>query len=139
MIMAGFQAFWNLPLRRLRIRAENWQEACRSPCVFVGNNEYDLKGSSFGNRERLDGGDLGVFIARQQSRLALLWLAAKCIAGLVDQRDLRIIAIAAVEVSSRRKRLLVALDGEIQWMQTPLHYRTRPAALHVLAPLPAQQ
>jgi diacylglycerol kinase family enzyme len=139
MIMAGLRAFWNLPLRRLRIRAENWQEACRSPCVFVGNNAYHLKGSSFGSRERLDGGELCLFVAREQSRLALLWLAVRCVAGVVDQRDLRTVATPAVEISSRRKHLLVAFDGEIQWMQTPLHYRTRPAALRVLAPLSAQQ
>jgi diacylglycerol kinase family enzyme len=139
MIMAGLRAFWNLPLRRLRIRAQNWQEACRSPCVFIGNNEYHLKGSSFGSRERLDGGELCLFVARQQSRLALLWVAVRCVAGLVDQSDLRTVATPAVEVSSRRKRLLVAFDGEIQWMQMPLHYRTRPAALRVLAPLPTHR
>jgi diacylglycerol kinase family enzyme len=139
MIMAGLRAFWNLPLRRLRIRAQDWQEACRSPCVFIGNNEYHLKGSSFGSRERLDGGELCLFVAREQSRLALLWLAVRCVAGLVDQRDLRYLATPAIEVGSRRKRLLVALDGEIQWIQTPLNYRTRPAALRVFAPLPAHR
>jgi diacylglycerol kinase family enzyme len=87
----------------------------------------------------LDGGQLCLFVARRQSRLALLWVAVRCVAGLVDQRDLRTVASPAVEVSSRRKRLLVAFDGEIQWMRTPLHYRTRPAALRVLAPLPTPQ
>jgi diacylglycerol kinase family enzyme len=106
--------------------------------VFIGNNAYDLKGSSFGSRERLDGGELCLFVARQQSRLALLWLAVRCVAGLVDQRDLRTVAVPAVEVSSRRKRLLVALDGEIQSMRTPLHYRIRRAAIRVFAALPAQ-
>jgi diacylglycerol kinase family enzyme len=139
MIMAGFRAFWNLPLHRLRIRAQNWQEACRSPCVFIGNNEYHLKGSSIGSRERLDGGELCLFVARQQGRLALLWVAVRCVAGLVDQSDLRTVATPAVEVSSRRKRLLVAFDGEIQWMQTPLHYRIRSAAIRVLVPLPAHR
>jgi diacylglycerol kinase family enzyme len=135
MIMAGMRAFWNLPLRRLRIRAQNWQEACRSPCVFIGNNEYQLKGSSFGSRESLERGELCLFVATRQSRLALLWVAVRCIAGRVDQSDLRLVATPSVEVGSRRKRLLVAFDGEIQWMQTPLHYRIRPAALRVLAPL----
>jgi diacylglycerol kinase family enzyme len=128
-----------LPLRRLRIRAQNWQDACRSPCVFIGNNEYHLKGSSFGSRERLDGGELCLFVAKQRGRLALLWLAVRCVGGLVDQRDLRTVTVPAAEVSSRRKRLLVALDGEIQSMQTPLHYRIRPAAIRVLAPLPARR
>jgi diacylglycerol kinase family enzyme len=139
MIIAGFRAFWNLPLRRLRIRAENWQEARRSPCVFIGNNEYHLKGSSFGSRERLDGSELCLFVAKEQSRLALLWLAVRCIAGLVDQRDLRTVTASAVEVSSRRKRFLVAFDGEVQSMQTPLHYRIRPGALRVLAALPTHR
>lgn len=138
MIIAGLRAFWNLPLHRLRIRAQNWQEACRSPCVFIGNNEYHLKGSSFASRESLDGGQLCLFVAKQQSRLTLLWVAVRCVVGLVDQRDLRNVATPAVEVGSRRKRLLVAFDGEIQWMQTPLRYRTRPAALRVLAPVPKQ-
>jgi diacylglycerol kinase family enzyme len=136
MIMAFIRAFWNFPLRRLRIRAQDWQDACRSPCVFIGNNAYDLKGASFGSRERLDGGELCLFVARQQSPLALLWLGVRCVAGLVDQRDLRTLAVAAVEVSSRRTRLLVALDGEIRSMQAPLRYRIRPAAIRMLAPLP---
>jgi diacylglycerol kinase family enzyme len=137
--MAVFRAFWNLPLHRLRIRAQHWQQACRSPCVFIGNNEYHLKGASFGSRERLDGGELCLFVARPQSRLALLWVAVRSVAGLVDQSDLRTVATPAVEVSSRRKRLLVALDGEIQWIRTPLHYRIRPAALRVFAPSPTHK
>jgi diacylglycerol kinase family enzyme len=137
MIMAFFRAFRNLPLRRLRIRAQDWQDACRSPCVFIGNNAYDLKGSSFGSRERLDRGELCLFVARQQSPLALLWLGVRCIARLVNQRDLRAVTVPALEVSSRRKRLLVALDGEIRSMQTPLRYRIRPAAIRLLAPLPS--
>jgi diacylglycerol kinase family enzyme len=138
MILAAFRAFRNLPLRRLWICAQSWQDACRSPCVFIGNNEYDLKGSSFGSRKRLDRGELCLFVARQQSRLALLWVAVRCVAGVVDQSDLRTVATPAVEVSSRRKRLLVALDGEIRSMRTPLHYRTRPAAIRVLTALPTQ-
>lgn len=136
MIMAFFRAFRNFPLRRLRIRAQDWQDACRSPCVFIGNNAYILKGSSFGSRERLDGGELCLFVARQQSPLALLWLGVRCVAGLVGQRDLRTVPVAAVEVDSRRKRLLVALDGEVRSMQTPLRYRIRPAAIRMLVPLP---
>lgn len=137
MIMAFFRAFRNLPLRRLQIRAQDWQDACRSPCVFIGNNAYDLKGSAFGSRERLDAGKLCLFVARQQNPLALLWLGVRCVAGLVDQRDLRTDQVAAVEVGSSRKRLLVALDGEVRSMQTPLRYRIRPAAICILAPLPS--
>jgi diacylglycerol kinase family enzyme len=131
MALASLRAFRNLPLRRLTVHAAGWQDSCRTPCVFIGNNRYELQGSSFGSRQSLDRGELCLFVASQQSRLALLWLGVRCIAGA--PRDLRIVAAQSVEVSSHRKRLLVARDGEIQSMQTPLHYRTRPAALRVLA------
>jgi diacylglycerol kinase family enzyme len=137
MFLAGLRALRNLPLRRLRIRAGGWQHAVRSPCVFIGNNRYDLKGPSFGSRERLDAGELCLCVAKEQSRFRLLWLAVKCATGLVDQRDLRILTLATLEVGSRRNRLLVSYDGEIQLMRTPLKYRTRPAALRVFSSLPA--
>jgi diacylglycerol kinase family enzyme len=139
MFLAGLRAIRNLPLRRLRIRAGDWQDAVRSPCVFIGNNRYDLKGPSFGGRDRLDAGELCLCVAKQQSRLGLLWLGAKCVTGVVDRRDLRIQTLDALEVDSRRKRLLVACDGEIELMRTPLKYKTRRAALRVLAPLPTDR
>ena len=37
-----------LPRRRLSIRAEGWSEPCRTPCLFVGNNEYGLAASTLG-------------------------------------------------------------------------------------------
>jgi diacylglycerol kinase family enzyme len=139
MFLAGLRAIRNLPLRRLRIRSGKWQDDVRSPCVFIGNNRYDLKGPSFSSRERLDGGELCICVAKEQSRLRLLWLGVKCATGVLNQRDLRILTLAGLEVGSRRKRLLVACDGEIQVMRTPLKYRTRPRALRVLAPLPTDQ
>ena len=133
MIPAGLLTVRHFPLRRLRIRAQDWDRPCRSPCVFVGNNAYLISGAGLGSRERLDAGELSIYIARQQSRLALFWLACRCVLGLVDQsRDLRIIECASVEISSRKRRLLVSFDGEIAVVRSPLCYRSRPGALHVL-------
>jgi diacylglycerol kinase family enzyme len=134
--------FWALlrmlryfPLRRLSIRAEGWSEPCRTPCVFVGNNEYCLDASSFGTRERLDAGTLCLYVARQQSRLALLWLAFRSAIGLLDRKqDLRIFKSSSVDISSRTSRLLVAMDGEVSVMRSPLEYRVRPGALRVFVP-----
>lgn len=137
MLMACLRAIRNLPLRRLRIRAGDWQEAVRSPCVFIGNNRYDLEAGNFGSRQRLDAGELCLYVAKRQSRVALIWLGVKCVLGLEDEHDMRILTLDGLEVESRRKRLLVACDGEIQFMRTPLRYRTRPAALQVFAPAPS--
>jgi diacylglycerol kinase family enzyme len=42
--------------------------------------------------------------------------------------------VTEATIESRRASLLVALDGEIERMETPLHYRTRPGTLRVLVP-----
>jgi diacylglycerol kinase family enzyme len=135
MFWAALRMLRYFPLRRLSIRAERWSEPCRTPCVFVGNNEYCLDVSSFGTRGRLDEGTLCLYVAKQQSRLALLWLAFRSAVGLLDRkRDLRILKVGAVDITSRTSRLLVALDGEVMVMRSPLQYRLRPGALRVFAP-----
>jgi diacylglycerol kinase family enzyme len=135
MILAGLRLLWHFPLRRLSISAEGLVEPYRSPCLFVGNNEYRLTLPSLGKRERLDGGELCLYVAKRQSRMALFWLACRSVVGRLDQsRDLRILNVRSAEISSRRRRLLVAFDGEIDVMRPPLRYRTRPRALRVLVP-----
>jgi diacylglycerol kinase family enzyme len=135
MLLAGLRVFRHLPLRRLAISAEGWIEPVRSPCVFIGNNEYHLTASAFGKREKLDGAELYIYVAKVQDRLALLWLACRAILGRIHQcRDLRVHHVSAIEIRSRASRLLVALDGEVRMIRAPLRYKTRPGALRVVAP-----
>jgi YegS/Rv2252/BmrU family lipid kinase len=135
MILAAFRALRYFPVRRLSIRAAGATETDRSPCVFVGNNIYRLNGRSLGTRDRLDEGQLSLYVAKQQSRIALLWLSCRSFLGLLDeQRDLRSFIVPTVDISSRHSRLLVAFDGEVDTMRSPLHYRIRPRALRVFAP-----
>ncbi len=135
--MAGafVRAIRNFPVRRLSISAEGWTERVRSPCVFVGNNEYRIAGRATGTRDRLDGGQLYLLVAKRQNRASLSVLAARAVLGILDQsRDLRAASLASIEIGSRRRKLLVAFDGEVEAMQTPLHYRIRPKALRVFVP-----
>ncbi|WP_165820129.1 diacylglycerol kinase family protein [Microvirga sp. KLBC 81] len=132
LIMSGFRVLRHLPLRRLSIAAEGLVQPCRSPIVFIGNNEYALTASVFGRRGRLDSGELCIYITRAQSRLALLWLAARAVVGRLElKRDLRIMRVSRAEIRSRASRLLVALDGEVVVLRSPLCYRSRPGALRV--------
>ena len=138
MILAGLRALRYFPLRRLLIRTAGGATEYRSPCVFVGNNVYRISGRSLGTRDRLDEGQLSVYVAKQQSRLALLWLAFRSVLGFLDQQtDLRAFHLPAVEISSHHRRLLIAFDGEIEAIRSPLHYRIRPGALRVFAPVHA--
>ena len=74
-------------------------------------------------------------MARRESRLALFWLACRSLAGFLDQsEDLRAVKASEVEITSRTSRLLVALDGEVAMLRSPLRYSARPNALKVFAP-----
>ena len=137
MMLATLRVLHHLPLFRLRIRVEGVSELIRSPCVFLGNNAYQLSLPAFGRRARLDRGELCLYAAKTQNRFALLWLGCRCILGSVEQeRDLRIFKAGTAEIGTRRRSLLVAADGEIRTMRSPLRYRTRPKALRVFAPAP---
>lgn len=140
MALATWRTLRHFPLRRLHVRAGQLAEPYRSPCVFIGNNEYCLTGRIAGKRERLDAGELCVYIARRQSRLALFWLACRSLAGFIDQaEDLRAVKMQEVTITSRTRRILVALDGEVAMLRPPLHYRARPNALRVFAPEPVNE
>jgi diacylglycerol kinase family enzyme len=123
----------HLPVFQLTIRIQGLVEPCRSPCVFIGNNEYRLTVPAFGRRDSLDRGELCVYVAKVQSRF---WPAYRSIFGRLDQqRDLRTFKGGAADISSQRNWLLVAFDGEVETVRSPLHYRTRPGALRVFSPV----
>ena len=138
MLLASFRALRHFRHRRLTVRAEGRSSPCVTPLVFVGNNDYSLAFPGIGERARLDGGELCVYVVHGSGTRGLLRLAAKSLIGRVDaDRDFdRLTGLASAEIDARDARLSVAVDGEVVTMDTPLRYRTRPQALRVLAPAP---
>jgi diacylglycerol kinase family enzyme len=141
MAIAGLHMLRVFPVRRLRVRAEGWVDPCRTPCLFVGNNKYTFNLTAPRKRERLDGGELWFYIVRHETRLALLWFTFRSLFGLADTEiDLRVFGAKQADISARarRKRLAVALDGEVVFLRPPLHYRIRAGELRVCAPIPTE-
>jgi diacylglycerol kinase family enzyme len=135
MLMASWRVLKRLPLGKLSISAGGEAEPCRSPCVLVGNNAYHFAMPALGRRERLDAGELWLYIAKAQRPLALLWLVARTALGRADHlRELRVLTARSAEIGSRQKRIVIALDGEVAVLRPPLQFRTRPGALRVFGP-----
>lgn len=127
-----FKGTWH----RFYIRFENRKLSFRTPCIFVGNNMYDLGLERFGSRSRLDLGELSVFVINLQTKLALLLLPFRVALGITNRsRDIEVFKTDAVEVASRLRRLRVSLDGEVKMIETPLRYSIKRRALCVLAPV----
>ena len=126
------------PFLSVQLSLNDKVHARRTPFVFIGNNEYLMEGLNIGERERLDGGKLSLYVAQRPGRMGLLRLALHALFGKLSQaKDFDIVTTTEVEIATRHRRLRVATDGEVTVMNTPLQYRIRPAALDVIVPAPA--
>jgi diacylglycerol kinase family enzyme len=135
MLPAFFRMLRHFPRRRLRISAEGFARPYRTPCLFVGNNEYGMELFTFGRRQRLDTGELWFYVVKPRNPLEFFWMVCRLCFGRMDQaRDLDTFQLAEAEISAKTSRLPVALDGEVRIMHTPLHYRSRPRALRIIVP-----
>ena len=136
---ATIQALRRYPFLDVRLRVNGELFDRLTPFVFVGNNEYAMDLLNVGVRDRLDRGVLSIYITHRTSRLRLIMLALRAVFGrLRNDRDFLALRSDEVKILTRHKRLRVAFDGEIQWMQTPLQYRVRSRALRVIVPKDAE-
>lgn len=134
MALAFARMLWRFPRRRLRLRAHGGSRPYRTPCLFIGNNAYGIELMTLGRRDRLDGGRLWLFLAKQRTRLGLVGFALRAAVGRIDAvRDFEALASPTVEIEMRASRVHVATDGEVTTMRPPLLYRSRPLALRVFA------
>lgn len=138
MLWATLAVLQRPPLLDLRLDLEDATHACRSPFVFVGNNDYVLEGFDIGRRERLDAGFLNVYSTRSATAGGLVLLALRALFGRLRQaRDFHEATVRTLRVESRHASLLVATDGEVQTMRTPLQFRVHRRALEVIVPAKA--
>jgi diacylglycerol kinase family enzyme len=120
----------------VRIDVHGHLRTRRTPFIFIGNNEYAIEGLQLGGRARLDGGQLFVYLLpRTRTRDLPLLLARAVIGRAARTGAFEIVAATDARVDTfTRAPLQVALDGEVETMSQPLHYRICPGALRVVVP-----
>lgn len=134
-LWATMAALRRYPFLDVTLKLEQGEHQRRTPFVFIGNNEYTMEGLAIGERSSLTDGKLSLYVAQRPGRMALLRFAILGMLGKLKQaRDFDAVLVEAMTVEARRARLRVATDGEVNVMETPLHYRVRPGALSVLIP-----
>jgi diacylglycerol kinase family enzyme len=123
------------PFLQVRLGLEGEELVRQTPFVFIGNNAYQLDLFNIGARTCLDAGALSLYVVHRTGRLGLLILALRALLGrLQSTKDFDTLCVKEVNVETRSNRLLVATDGEVSVMETPLYYRIRPGALRVIVP-----
>ncbi len=134
-LWATMHALHRFPFMNLRISTDEEQLVRKTAFLFVGNNEYEIAGFKLGARNCVNAGNLGLYLTHRTGRLGLFRLGLHALFGRVNQaKDFDAFCVQEAHIESTKPRLLVARDGEVEWMDTPLHYRIRRAALQVLVP-----
>ena len=139
LLAAAVHAARRYPVLSVRIGVNGEQLERRSAFVFIGNNEYKMEGFEIGERARLSGGELSLYVTQRTGRFGLLRLALRALAGRLRQAsDFDMLTAPALVVRTPQRQLRVAIDGEVRLLQVPLNYRIRPGALLVRVPPAAQ-
>ena len=120
---------------RLSIEAGGETVRRRTPLAFAVANAYQLEQMGLPGRDCIEAGGLALFVAPDGGRLGLMRHAAALALGRASPgRDFELICGAPIRITTRRRRRLVARDGERSRMSGPFELCVAPGALSVLAP-----
>ena len=132
---AALQMFRLSPFLKVRIELDGRSFLRKTPFVFVGNNEYEMDLYNIGRRVALDEGELSIYFLHRGGRWGVTLLLFHTLFGRLRQwKDFEEVNTNSVTIQTRRRKLHVALDGEVITMATPLQYRILPKALKVIVP-----
>jgi diacylglycerol kinase family enzyme len=135
MALAALTVFRRFPTLHVELRAGDRTFIRRTPFVFVGNNEYEMHLFALGSRACVNAGMLSLYVANRPGRFGLLRLAVRALLGRLSQaKDFDAACVPEVLIETRRRRMKVALDGELFRMRPPLRCRARRAGLEVILP-----
>ncbi len=137
---SAFKVLRRYPFLNIRLNADGKEMVTRTPFVFIGNNSYEMESFNIGGRTCLDGGHLSLYMTPRTGRFGLLQIALRALFGNLQQaKDFISLCTEEIWIETRHKQLRVAMDGEVEMLETPLHYRVRPAALRVIVPAKTEE
>ena len=123
------------PFLSVKLKNESGEKNIKTPFVFIGNGEYQMDFFNIGRRARIDDGKLSVYFLHKSGRKGLFALVLRMVFGRLRQaKDFEEISVEEITIESKKKQMLVAYDGEVEMMKTPLRYCVHPAALRVIVP-----
>lgn len=125
----------------MEVEADGAARRYRSPLVFVGVGERELRPPRLGERKAAGRRGLHVLVVRRTTRLGLLAMAVRALVRGVrlwgGDREVDSLVELGCRVALRHPRAWVSADGEVFAARGPLEYAYRPDALAVVVPPPA--
>lgn len=111
----------------------------RTTTLFTGNNRLQLEQTGIQEARCVDQKQLAAIVVRPVSALAMLGLGLRGALGQLGDAD-HVLSFAFQRMRVRprlpygRRRIKVAMDGEIRWLRIPLTFAVAPKPLLLLAP-----
>lgn len=137
-IRASFGVLLDPPAFDMTFKTNGNEESLKVSAISVSNNAFGP--SPMLVSERLDGGHLGLYLAKRLSWRGALHLAIDILRGrLKDNVAVRSELVQEVELHFPRRTPTArcVLDGELLPLPRDIHIRIHPGALKVLGPAPA--
>lgn len=132
---------WRLQLR-LDVDLDGTITRLRTPSLFICNNRLQLDRLGIGTEvlDQLGEGRLvGLLVPKLKIGTKLRLVVRAILGKLGDTQELQSFTLRTLNVATRNaRRLKVATDGEVQWMQLPLHFTVSPRPLKLMLP-PVQE
>jgi diacylglycerol kinase family enzyme len=123
----------------LEIEHDHEREIVRTPTLFIGNNQLQLERIGLPEADDVQNRQLAAVIVRTHKPASLLWLALRGALGqLGDAKNVRNFAFKQMSVNPwlryGRRRIKVAIDGEVLNMKPPLRFSVAPQSLWLMTP-----
>jgi len=132
---AALKALSNHPVLKAQLDIDGEQRDVETPLLMVACNPVADHAGPLLRRDALASGKLVLYIGRNNGTKGLLKIGVDALRGTWNQSNaLDNVECERLTVHSRRRRLVVALDGEVDALETPLRFHVRPRALTVLKP-----
>ena len=119
----------------IRLTTEEDGHLFRSRFVFVCNNPAELEYFNLPGRQCIDADKFAVYVPKPLSPAGIVRLGFRMLGRRAQEsRDFETFCARDVSFEIKPSRVPVSLDGEVEIMQSPLHYRLRPGALRIRLP-----
>lgn len=129
MVRAALNIFDRFPTFTVKLETEKGAYIRKTSFVFVGNNKY-----TSGKRESLKEGVLSIYAAHLKGRWGVLWMGILAVFNKLDDKYFDLHLAKELELDTKKKKMIVSIDGEITDTKPPLLYKIRPHQLLVLLP-----
>ena len=134
--VAIIRTFIIMPTIAVELEVEGKARIYRTPMVFIGVDEREIQIPTLGNRVQNGKRGLHVIVVsgRRRARLLATVLAAatRGVKSAAKAPELDSFIVERCTITMKRRRTIVALDGEAELMTTPLEYRLERDILRVL-------